>query len=253
MTQAEMTQAEMTQAEMTQAEIIKKMNEKGNIVFLNPNGKIENSKDLIEANDVLQYAIAGNTFRGFHRVDQSLDGASVIFRNVLDKKYTQKIVTKLQKITKEEDLNVLENEIVEVLKEKLKDNIKNDKLETYNRIRKPVDLFIENLVCLCKDFKHTDRERIIPWLFLPLDNYMFNSPIVFPKLDYNEFKIKRNFTMGNIKDEDTYNTIQNYLKTRAKELKLNHRIYFDLLWHDKYNGKGDNLWEIIQENDEEKI
>jgi hypothetical protein len=235
---------------MTQAEIIKKMNEKGNIVFLNPKGSVETRNKtypgLIPARYVLDLAIGANTYHAFHRVN--LDGIrpKIIFQQVLNDEYTNKIIEKLKKIESEEDLEQLENEICEKLIVGLRANIRENILKKYNSIRTPVNLFIENLVGLCNAFTPEDRKKIVPLLFLPLNSQIFSSPIVFSDIDIKNFNLSRKFTMGDITGIKKYNNIQEFLKKRAKDLGIIHRIYFDLVWNDKYIRPGNNLKEIVQ-------
>jgi hypothetical protein len=235
--------------------MIEEIINKGNIVFLNPKGPVKTRNytypGLIPARYVLDLAIGANTYHAFHRVN--LDGIrpKIIFQQVLNDEYTNKIIEKLKKIESEEDLEQLENEICEKLIVGLRANIRENILKKYNSIRTPVNLFIENLVGLCNAFTPEDRKKIVPLLFLPLNSQIFASEIVFTEMEINDLELKRNFTMGDITGREKYNKIQEFLKvkvdilSRVYNLSM-HRIYFDLVWNDKYIRPGNNLKEIVQ-------
>ena len=63
---------------------------------------------------------------------------------------------------------------------------------------------------------------------------MFKSPEVFPDEELKVLGIKRRFTFKDIEGQAHYFKIQEFLKMRAKREGLRSRIYFDLLWGNRY-------------------
>ncbi len=118
------------------------------------------------------YAVAQNTFRGFHRIDKSCSGAKEEFLAYFtSKEYS--LINKLLKIDSREDLNDLENMICVEIHDLLS-NCNPNQLSSYNKIRKPVDLYIEHLVAMSKELDGA-RDKLIPFLFLPLDSQILRS------------------------------------------------------------------------------
>ncbi len=208
------------------------INEKGIAIFYYP-------EYLLSYDVIVEKALLGNTFRGFHRIDRSKPGASKTYRELF-KVEKQNIIKYLKNVKSENELHEFSNEICKKLKFKLKRNINNDQLNSYNKIRKPVDIMIEHLVAIGEDFKK-QRKKIAKLLFLPLDSQMFSSDYVFDDKFLDDLEIKRNFTFKDIKKEDDYKEIQKYLIKRAKELNLDSRIFFDLVWNNRYKSNGKNL------------
>lgn len=88
-----------------------------------------------------------------------------------------------------------------------------------------------------------DRSKIVEFLFLPLDSQIFQSDFVFSDSEITKFRINRNFTFTSIKTKAQYKNIQDFLKEKADKIGINHRIYFDLIWNDRYKSDGKNLFE----------
>jgi len=205
---------------------VKKINELGDIVFRSP-------ANPHTYEYLLENALGQNTYRGFHRIDKHGTGAKVAFISVLGSNKTKdKIISCLGLIRTEDELNELENEVAEVIKPALS-NIRESQLDSYNKIRKPLDIFFEHLVSMEEDFDSI-RKTLTPFLFLPLDSWMFKSPEVFPDEELNKLRIKRTFSFQDIEQEAHYFEIQKFLKMRAKREGLKFRIYFDLLWNNRY-------------------
>jgi hypothetical protein len=136
----------------------------------------------------------------------------------------------------------LENEICDLLENELKKNIKNKQLISYNKIRKPVDIFIEHVVAMEMSFSPV-RQSLTKHLFLPLDSQMFQSDFVFSDKERLELKIKKGFTFKDIEVKSHYNEIQEFLKQKTSIIGLENKIYFDLEWNDRWKSNGNNLFE----------
>jgi hypothetical protein len=207
---------------------VKKINELGDRVFLSP-AKTHTYEFLAD------HSLGSNTYRGFHKIDKQKPGAQVAFTSVLGSKKAQ-IIRSLGQIHTENELTELENEVSEGIMAALRSNIRESQLASYNKIRKPLDIFFEHLVSMKEDFDSI-RKTITPFLFLPLDSWMFQSPEVFPDEELKALRIKRSFSFKDIEEPAHYFEIQEFLKMRAKREGLGSRIYFDLLWGNRYKKK----------------
>ncbi|MDQ3682581.1 MAG: hypothetical protein M3352_05850 [Bacteroidota bacterium] len=222
--------------------IISAINKVGKQVFYNPT-------PFIEYELLVRKSLGPNTYRGFHKiktvdeankVSKAKSGSKDAFEKVLINN-SKFIVDTLLNAKNESDINFLEKDICKTLKKELKNKIDNRQLNSFNKLRKPVDIVIEHLVAMGKDFSLT-RQKITKHLFLPLDSQMFRSDIVFSDKEISKLRIKRSFTFKDIVDEKHYYEIQDFLKQKAKKLGIENRIYFDLVWGDRYKSKGKNLF-----------
>jgi hypothetical protein len=78
---------------------------------------------------------------------------------------------------------------------------------------------------------------------LPLDSQMFKSDFVFSDNEITKLHLKRNFTFKDIDNQKQYSEIQNFLKEKAEKCGIDNRIFFDLVWNDRWNSNGNNLFE----------
>lgn len=94
-------------------------------------------------------AVGTNTFRAFHRLNKQREGPKATFINFF---LSQKSVLLQQfaKIKTAADLHALSNNLKVDLVTRL-GNIRPDQLESYNKVRKLVDLFLEHLVSMAQD------------------------------------------------------------------------------------------------------
>lgn len=212
---------------------IKRMNEVGYTVFLTPT-------PLLSYEELVLKSLGSNTYRGFHRKNNNCLGASHTFRDVLTKKKDYLIHT-LNNLTSEIELNTLANELCSELKIELSKNIKPLQLQSFNKVRKPVDIVFEHFVAMGEDFAPA-RKTATAWLFLPLDSQIFQSEFIFTTEEAKALGIKRRFSYKDIKTAQHYAEIQNFLKNKAANVGLNHRIYFDLVWNKRFESNGTNLF-----------
>lgn len=214
--------------------MVEKINETGNRVFLNP-------KPELSYDELAKKSLSSNTYRGFHKVDKTKPGSKSIFEDFFENGKPQ-IIRNINAIKNEYELNTFLNSLCTELTQRLKTNIYVQQLESFNKVRKPLDIVIEHFISMGVDF--TDcRAKLTSLLFLPLDSQMFQSEYVFSDRDLKALKIKRNFTFKDIREEDHYYEIQSFLKEKAIMLGLKARIYFDLLWNDRFLSHGRNLLE----------
>lgn len=213
--------------------ILNKTKKVGERIFYHPNPQL--SYEYLS-----QYSLSSNTFRGFHRIDKTKPGAGQVFRNILNQQ-SRFIIKTINNATKENDIDLLSNELVKILKFKLSKNINQHQLQSYNKIRKPVDIVIEHMVSMFEGFEKV-RQKIIPFLFLPLDSQMFQSEFVFSDFEIKELRLSRNFTFQDIWDKSQYLEIQKLLNEKARKLEID-RIFFDLAWNERYDSNGGNLFD----------
>jgi len=212
---------------------IKRMNEVGDTVFLTPT-------PLLSYEELVLKSLGSNTYRGFHRKSNNCLGASHTFRDVLTNKKDY-LIHALNNLASGMELNTLANELCSELIVELSKNIKPSQLQSFNKVRKPIDIVFEHFVAMGEDFAPA-RKTAIPWLFLPLDSQIFQSEFIFTAQEAKALGIKRSFTYKDIKTAQDYADIQNLLKEKAANIGLNHRIYFDLVWNKRFESNGTNLF-----------
>jgi len=224
-------------------------------VFLKPNplysyeGIVNGCKvkDPLSGTTKTMYAVSQNTWRGFRTTPNSIYGPKVIFTGYFTKN-KQTILSALESINSVEELNSLEDEICNDIKNNLIGNIKAEQLGSYNKIRKPVDLYIEHIVSMCSEISSENRIKLCKLLFLPLDSQIFRSPYIFDRSELRHCGISENATFKDVQDSKIYAKLQDSLSKKAADIsdtigKEFYRIYFDLLWNDRYKKPGKNLFE----------
>jgi hypothetical protein len=115
----------------------------------------------------LMFAVGQNTFRGFHRINKACAGAKEGFINYFLEQRSA-LVEALSSVRTHDDLNRISNRICEDVRVRL-NNCSPAQLRAYNKVRKPVDLYIEHLAAMAVELDEI-RLRLVPLLFLPLDS-----------------------------------------------------------------------------------
>jgi len=230
--------------------LLKGLIEKGESIFIKPQklysyDSIINGCMVIDSNGkaIKMYAVAQNTWRGFHKLDKEGIGSKEIFVPYFNNN-RENIISGLKDINTVEELEVFENTISDELRAMLSKCIKNNMLDSYNKVRKPVDLYIEHIVSMAKEFTTAQREKLVPLLFLPLDSQIFASEYIFSVKELYSFGLKRGSTFKDVSSSKIYKAIQNSLI--EKSLKINdsfQRIYFDFFWNERYKKTGASLFE----------
>ncbi|AKN33764.1 hypothetical protein Ccar_24235 [Clostridium carboxidivorans P7] len=233
--------------------IITQIIEKAQVIFLKPTSQFEYEPIITgckvknrQGRTKKMYAIAPNTWRAFERIDKASLGASEDFKNylVFNKKM---IISKLKEIKSIEQLDDFENILYNEIKSILSGKVVPKKLSSYNRIRKPIDLFIEHIVCMCSDLE-SYRLELIPLLFIPLDSQIFSSSYIFSTKQLQDCNVRRKSSFGDLLNIDDYRKLQDILYNKAIDhSKVNnknfYRIYYDLLWNNRFCNNGENLFE----------
>ncbi len=216
---------------MAQLATIQELNKKGDQIFCDP-------RPTCSYEELVQRSLTQNTYRGFHRIDKQKPGAKEAFQRTL-RAQKSNIISNLNSAESEHDIDKLADRLCEILIKNLS-NIKQKQLHSYNKLRKPIDIVLEHMVAIGSDFERA-RKKTIDHLFLPLDSQIFMHDLIFSDQERRGLSIKRSFTFKDIKTRNHYIKIQNFLKTKANRLGLKRRIYFDLLWNDRYKQNGTNL------------
>lgn len=192
-------------------------------------------------------AVAGNTFRGFHKInkDKHNMGAKKAFGDYLTAN-RQRLTTELLGVTDRDGLHRVSNLICTEVRTRL-GNIKPDQLASYNKVRKPVDLYIEHLVAMAFELAEA-RQVLVPLLFLPLDCQILESPELFTGPELAQHRLRRSSTYSEVTSEQSYMALQAIITRQAGEVagKLGRPfwpIYFDLIWNGRHSSWGGNLFE----------
>jgi hypothetical protein len=199
------------------------------------------SEPTLSYDFLVEKALAPNTYRGFHKISKTDDGAKKMFVNVLSSN-SNYILSTLKLAKSEIEVDELEEIICKELREKLKKNIKGYQLASYNKLRKPTDIFIEHLMAMDITLSSA-RKTLVGHLYLPLDSQIFKSDFIFTEDERRSLKIGRHFTFKDIHQRSHYLEIQEFLKNKAKTIGLENRIFFDLEWNDRWKSSGSNLFE----------
>ena len=224
---------------------------RANAIFLHP-APLYDWADIVNGvvvarpngNHARYAAVAGNTVRGFHRIDQQRPGALAAFKAFFAQ--IQQLLPGLEQVATWNDLHIWENGLCAAIRQQLA-NIQPGQLEAYNKLRKPVDLYIMNLVAMAAQTTPV-RARLTPHLFLPLDSQVFANPNIFTDQTLVDYGLTRRSTYKDVEDEHTYLGLQEILRRRAVAISEANRVtfsrvYFDILWHNRYLNWGGNLFE----------
>ena len=191
-------------------------------------------------------AVSTNTFRGFHRIDQTRPGASAVFKGfMVDSK--EELLGRLKTIKSRKELDKLKDGLVMNVRERLT-NVIPHMLESYNKLRKPIDLYVEHLVAMSTEL-NSERARLVPLLHLPLDSQMFDQTAIFSDAELRKAGVGRGDGYAAVTTKARYDGLQAVTVRRAKEIskatgRAFHPVYFDLIWNHRYAAWGGNLFEV---------
>jgi hypothetical protein len=190
-------------------------------------------------------AVGQNTFRGFHKLDKGGPGSKETFVGYFLANQNR-LLKDLSKVETAESLHRLSNRICSELTEELS-NISPDQLRGYNKVRKPVDLYLEHLVSMARELE-AHRSTLVPLLSLPLDSWILDHTAIFSEEQLRGLGLARGLSFGDIKTEKTYCALQATALANAQKVGLQlrasfHPIYYDLFWNDRFRNWGFNLFE----------
>lgn len=191
------------------------------------------------------FAVAQNTFRGFHRVNKACPGAKEGFINYFLSQHVT-LIQELSSVNTIDDLKKLSNNLCEGIRTNLS-NCSSTQLKAYNKVRKPVDLYIEHLVAMAVELGKV-RARLVPLLFLPIDSQILAYQGIFTDHELNDNSLSRGSTYRDVTSERAYLALQALLSQKAMAIsEARHRpfhcIYFDLIWNERHKNWGGNLFE----------
>lgn len=193
------------------------------------------------------WAVDPSTFRSFYLIDEKLPGAKATFQQYFTDQ-RPRLINELRTVSDRYRLHQLSNDIrTEILRWLTNIEWESSQLDSYNKVRKPVDLYLEHLVAMSLELEE-QRPKLVPLLYLPLDSWMFKCPYLFTKQELKEHDLSRSSTFAAVKDEDKYRALQRIVDRRAGEVSEQvgpkfYPIYFDILWGNRYRNLGSNLFE----------
>lgn len=121
--------------------------------------------------------------------------------------------------------------------------------ESYNRIRKVVELYVEHIVSMASEVEPKRRKTLIPLLFLPIDSWIIGQEHIFNDNSISGWGLTRNSSFGEIRLKSLFDDMQHYLVEKAKKISTAidapfHVIYFDVFWGDRLGVPGGNLFGV---------
>ncbi|MEY4487774.1 MAG: hypothetical protein RIQ79_282, partial [Verrucomicrobiota bacterium] len=144
------------------------------------------------------------------------------------------ILSGLKSITTREEFDLFAERIKDEIKANLT-NVEERQLESYNKVRKPVDLYLEHIIAMSIEISDAERARLIPLLFLPLDSWIFGSPDIFTDGELSFYGLSRRSTYKDVKDRSTYSALHRMTLKKARAISISFfPIYFDLIWGDRF-------------------
>ena len=207
--------------------VLQELQDVGRKIMLHPT-------DTPKLDEFITRIIAGNTLRVFHRIDQTQKGPKEIIQIFLNES-KESLIDDLKNCNSTEDIDFVSEKLEKSLKEKLAENVQDGVLSSYNSVRKLIDLILEHLVLISEELKE-HRPKLIHFLRVPLDSYILNSSCLFSFSERELLNLKRN--QGgflSIRTKKAYYNIQKHLRCVAESNKIDHPIYFDVLWRDRIN------------------
>jgi hypothetical protein len=194
-----------------------------------------NAVKSLDYDTLAKSIISGNTLRAFHRIDVNKSGPKEIINCFLINS-KDSIINQLRKCKSAKDFDLLSNELEQTLKKELSKNVRPEILSNYNAVRKIIDLIVEHVVLVSNELSNY-RQQLIHFLRVPLDSFILNSSCLFTYNERKKFELKANTGFLSIKNKGYYDSIQNHLASIADDNKIDHPIYFDILWRDRINFK----------------
>jgi hypothetical protein len=189
-------------------------------------------KETVPFDEFYSNIIGGNTLRTFHRIDKENSGPRTIILNFLNKNELT-LIENLKSCKSIEDIDFLSEKLENTLRNELAENVVKRVLASYNSVRKLIDLFLEQIVLVCCDLDGF-RKKLIHLLRVPLDSFILNSSCLFSFNERKQLNLDNNAGgFLSIKTKEQYYAIQSHLRNVAESNKIDHPIYFDVLWRDR--------------------
>lgn len=239
--------------------ILKQALQSAEIIFLNPS-VIYQYEDIIRGvpvNGTRKKAVNLNTTQAFGKkltygnFYENKKKAMEVFDNFfLSQK--ERIINELHShIRTREAMDAFEYELYMSLQKKLLVYSTPSLIEeSYNRIRKIVDLYLEHIVSMASEIESETRKLLAPLLFLPVDSWIIGNELIFDNKSISKWGLTRKSSFGSVRKKAVYDEMQRYLVEKAKEisrlLKAEfHVIYFDVFWGNRLKTPGGNLFSDV--------
>ncbi|GAB4251842.1 hypothetical protein [Deferrisoma sp.] len=249
---------------MNDAKFLTRVLEKGEKVFLSP-GRTHPWEDVILGVPVSRAggrvdripAVGPNTWRSMKlRTDVPIPRGPKELFNGFFLANARRLREWLASVATRDELHEFLNGICVEIRRELRKAVEPDRLESYYRIRKPVDLYMEHLVAMATEFSAEDRRRLVPLLFLPIHKEMIKgiptpqgTVELFDREFLRELGLTKQSAYGHIKTERMYLAFHAEVARKAEAVselcgRPFHPVYFDLFWNQRYKAQGENLVEL---------
>jgi len=216
----------------------------------------ENVIKGVSVNGTQKKAVDLNTTQAFGKklsygnfYDNKKKAMEVCDEVLLSKK--DRIINELHsRIRTKEAMDAFEHELFMSLKEALLDYSTPTLIEeSYNRIRKIVQLYLEHIVSMASEIDSETRKLLTPLLFLPIDSWIIKKELIFDSESIYRWGLTRGSSFGEIRKKTLFDDMQRYLVKKANEISMEfgaefHAIYFDIFWNNRINMPGDNLFGV---------
>lgn len=240
----------------------KQVSSAAKIIYLRPTitYKYEEIITGVRVGGKTMMAVDESTFQAFGRFNPNMYKAKECYlKYFIDNK--NMIISALNSVCSQFDIDYLENNLFNEIFSSLASKTDKTRLDSYNRIRKPINLYLQHIAFMANEIDN--RERLCQSLYMPLDRVIFGLEPVFSVEERKRFGISASLGFGQIKSKSLYDEIQKYLCLKAKEISMNIQrpfepIYFDLFWNNRYtkdlrNLFYSNLKDMAQANEDIKI
>jgi hypothetical protein len=207
--------------------VLQELQEVGREIMLLP-------KKTLPFDEFYSNIIGGNTLRAFQKIDKENRGPQAIILNFLAINKLS-LIENLKTCNSIEHIDFLSEKLEISLRNELSENVIKRVLASYNSVRKLIDLILEQIVLVCCDLDGF-RKKLIHLLRVPLDSFILNSSCLFSFNERKQLNLDNNAGgFLSIKTKEQYYAIQSHLRNVAESNKIDHPIYFDVLWRDRIN------------------
>lgn len=238
--------------------IFRQVLQSAEVIFLHPSVlyKYEDIIQGVKVNNIQKKAVDINTTQAF--------GKKLVYGNfyenkkkameVCDEVFLSKkdwIINKLRtSIRTKEAMDAFEQELFISLQEALITYSTPTLIkESYNRIRKIVELYLEHIVSMASEIDSDTRNLLTPLLFMPIDSWIIKNELIFDSESIYSWGLNRSSSFGEIRNKTLFDNMQSYLVKKANDISKVlgeefHVIYFDLFWNNRLNMPGGNLFGV---------
>ena len=192
----------------------------------------------------LMKAVDQSTFQAFGRFTPNMFRVQDCFIEYFIR-IKDRIISRLDSVNGRNDIDMIEKDVFKDLMMLLQTKTDTTRLDSYNRVRKPINLYIQHITALAREI--SNREELIRNLYIPLDRVLFGNTNVFTTQEIIQFKLDAKQGFGQIRNIEHYYRIQDFINEKAlrvsSEIGLRfYPIYFDLFWNDRYLRNSCNLF-----------